>query len=411
VNTWYHVGSKDETEGLTGFAHLFEHLMFQGSASQPDDFFTPIDAIGGIVNGSTSTDRTNYYQTVPARHLPLALFVESDRMGWLLIDQEKLDGQRAVVRNERRQRVENRPYGRSWIDLYAALYPKGHPYHHPPIGSHEDLEAATLEDVTAFFDRWYVPNNASLVITGDLDIEPTKELVEAYFGDIPRGEPVTRTEPTPHALTNAITIRQRERVPEQRVWLAWHSPAYYADGDAELDLLASALTEGRSARLYQRLVQSGIAKTVSAHQGSRKLSSAFIISATAAPGHTTDEIVAIVDEVLAEITTDAPPTEEELAGARAGIERSFYEQLRTVQSKADLLNSSLHQTGDPRSLAVYVDRYAELDAAGVAEVGRSVFDAHRVALHIHPEAEEPEPPARSFWKKLFKGSKDAEVTP
>jgi len=411
VNTWYHVGSKDESEGLSGFAHLFEHLMFQGSASQPTDFFVPIDAVGGAVNGTTNADRTNYYQTVPARYLPLALFLESDRMGWLIIDEERLDSQRAVVQNERRQRYENRPYGTWVLDLYAALYPEGHPYHNAPIGSHEDLENATLEDVKAFFARWYVPNNASLVIAGDVDIASTKATVASYFGDIAAGEPITRRDPPPHELANAITIRQTARVPEQRVWLAWHSPAHYADGDAELDLLATALTNGRSSRLYQRLVQTGVAKSVNARQSSRRLTSAFVISAVASPGHTTDEIVALIDETLQEITGDNPPTETEIAGARAEIESSFYHGLRTIQSKANALNGALYQTGDVAALTAYTDRYTHLGPQRVSEVGATVFAGERVALHIHPEAAEGDDPARSFWKKLFKKAPVDEASP
>jgi predicted Zn-dependent peptidase len=411
VNTWYHVGSKDETEGLSGFAHLFEHLMFQGSASQPEDFFTPIDEVGGDVNGTTNADRTNYYQTVPSQHLPMALFVESDRMGWLLIDNDRLDNQKEVVRNERRQRYENRPYGKWHLDLYASLYPQGHPYHHATIGSHEDLENATLDDVQAFFDRWYVPNNAALVITGDLDIDATKATVLEYFGDIPSGAPITRTPPPAHALSNSITLRQRDRVPEQRLWLAWHSPAHYAEGDAELDLLAMALATGPSSRLYQRLVQTGIAKTVGAGQYSRRLTSTFIISATPAPGHTTDEVVAIIDEVLAEITAGSPPTDEELAAARAGIETGFYSRLRTVQSKANALNQALYQTGDPSSLMRYNERFTSLTADRVAEVGAEVFAGHRVALHIHPDTEDTPDEARSFWKRLFKPRDASEDAP
>ncbi len=406
VNTWYHVGSKDETAGLSGFAHLFEHMMFQGSASLPTDFFKPLEAVGGTVNGSTSTDRTNYYQTVPAQHLPMALFVESDRMGWLIIDQDKLDNQREVVKNERRQRYENRPYGSARIDLYAALYPSGHPYHHSTIGTHEDLENASLEDVQGFFDTWYVPNNASLVVSGDFETDATKELIAEYFGEIPAGEPVVRPDPPPHALSNTITIRQTAPVPEQRVWVAWHSPAHYADGDAELDLLSSALSSGKSSRLYQRLVQTGIAKSVSARQTSRRLTSAFIINATAAPGHDSDEVVAIIDEVLAEITGDKPTTDEEIAAARAGIESSLYRRLRTVQSKADTLNRFAYQAGDPAMLLSTTARYESLTSQQITAAAQPVFSGQRVILHIRPEKGGSNK-GKSFWERLFKKSKAA----
>ena len=404
VNVWYHVGSKDETEGLSGFAHLFEHLMFQGSTSLPVDFFKPIEAVGGSINGSTNLDRTNYHETLPAQYLPLALFAESDRMGWLIIDEDRLANQKEVVRNERRQNYEIKPYGSWRLDLYAALYPKGHPYHHITIGSHQDLENATLEDVKGFFDAWYVPNNASLVIAGDLDIEATKALVAEYFGNIPAGAPIERATPPPHALTNTTTIRQTADVPEQRVWIAWHSPAHFAPGDAELDLLATALSTGKNSRLYQRLVQTGIAKSVGANQRSQLLTSVFIIDATAAPGHDTDEIVSIIDEVLAEIMSDKPPTADELAGARAGIERSLYERLRTVQSKADNLNRFLMSPDGLNGLLNYSARYAEQTPEQIVAASASLFTEQRVVLHIQPERG-ADNRAEGFWKKLFKKPK------
>jgi len=407
VNVWYHVGSKDETEGLSGFAHLFEHLMFQGSASLPTDYFEPLDAVGASVNGSTNADRTNYHDTLPAQHLPMALFVESDRMGWLLIDDDKLANQKGVVRNERRQNYENKPYGSWRIDLYAALYPKGHPYHNLTIGNHVDLEAATLEDVQNFFDTWYAPNNASLVIAGDFDPETTKEMVAEYFGNIPAGEPIVRADPPPHALTNTITIRQTARVPEQRVWVAWHSPAHFADGDAELDLLAVALGTGKGSRLYQRLVQSGVAKSVSAKQSSRLLTSTFIINAAVAPGHDTDEVVAIIDEIVDEITGDKPPTDEELMAGRAGIERALYERLRTVQSKADSLNNFNFNGGGPQKLLTYTDRFTDLTAEQLVAAAEAVFTEQRVVLHIKPEKDGSKK-ANGFWERLFKKEKDGE---
>ncbi|MFT7520564.1 MAG: zinc protease, partial [Kiritimatiellia bacterium] len=215
VTVWYHVGSKDEVEGLTGFAHLFEHLMFNGSVSVPDDYFKPLQEVGASINGSTSTDRTNYHQVLPARYLPLALFMESDRMGGLLpvLSQETLDNQREVVRNERRQRYENPPYGQAYGDIMFNLYAPGHPYHHITIGSHEDLEAAKLQDVKEFFSSWYVPNNAALVVAGDFDPIQVRDLIQENFGPIPRGPDVQRPKFERTPLAKDKVIRQFQDVP------------------------------------------------------------------------------------------------------------------------------------------------------------------------------------------------------
>ena len=250
VSIWYHVGSKDERTGLTGFAHLFEHLMFQGSLSNDGEYFAPLERLGASINGTTSFDRTNYYEVLPSQHLPVALFVESDRMGYLLdvLSQEKLDNQREVVRNERRQNVEDRPYGNAYQLLLQGIYPPSHPYSHLPIGSHEDLQAASLEDVIAFFQTWYVPNNASLVVAGDIDIDATKQMIRTHFGGIPAGPQPERIEAQPVTMTEGKRIVDYDDVPEQRVWMAWHSPRLFQEGDAELDLLASTLTAGEDSR-------------------------------------------------------------------------------------------------------------------------------------------------------------------
>ncbi len=394
VNVWYHVGSKDETAGLTGFAHLFEHLMFQGSPSSPGEYFKVMEEIGADLNGTTSFDRTNYFETVPAQYLPVALFLESDRMGWLLqtLDQGKLDNQRDVVRNERRQRYENPPYGEANQTLYAATWADTHPYHHMPIGTHEDLQNAKLESVSNFFETWYSPDNASLVIAGDFDPAVAKRLVEQYFGPIAKGPARTRPPVAPVPLTKNVEIRQYDDVPEQKVWLAYQSPPAMKPGDAELDLLSYILSDGKDSRLYYRLVkEKGVAKDVIARQGSLMLGSTFVIQATAAKGHTTTEVVAAIDEVIAEILGAKPPTAEEIDAARAGFEVGYFAELQTIASKGDMLNRYNYMAGDPGFLAQDLQRYRDADPADVLAVAKDVLGKPRVALYISPTADQPAP--------------------
>ncbi len=393
TNIWYHVGSKDETKGLTGFAHLFEHLMFQGSPNNPGEYFTPLQEVGAKINGTTSFDRTNYFETVPAQHLPLALFLESDRMGWLLevLDETMLKNQQEVVRNERRQRYENPPYGEARKTYYQALWPEGHPYQHLTIGSHEDLDNAKLDDVKAFFRKWYVPNNAVLVVAGDFDEATAKNLIEAQFGGIPRGEDPARVEvPDPGPLAENIELREYDDVPHQKVWMAWRAPAFYKPGDAELDLLSSVLTDGKDSRLQKVLVQEKqIAQDVSAWQASAYHGSTYVISATAAKGHTTDELVTAIDEILGGVWETAPPTEEELQGARSNYEKMFYGSIKTISGKANLLNSYTFYMNEPDSLQTDLDRYLKATSADVTTVGKQTLSQPRVVLHIWPEGDKP----------------------
>jgi zinc protease len=388
VNVWYHVGSKDEPQGRSGFAHLFEHLMFQGSEHQPGEYFDPLQEVGARVNGTTNSDRTNYFEGLGREQLPLALWLESDRMGWLLgvLDQSKLDNQREVVRNERRQRYEIPPYGEVWPNLMAEVFPEGHPYHHPTIGSHEDLAAASLEDVHEWFGTWYGPNNASLVVAGDFDEAEARELIENYFGPIARGpEPeVTTAEPVVHE-SETVVRRVEEGVPYDKVWIAWPSAALFADGDAELDIVSDVLTGGRSSRLTSALVyEQQIAKSVEVYQYSRYLSGVYMIEATAAEGHTTDELVAAIDEVLLGLS-ETGPTDDELAIAVANIEASFYGGMRTLASKADRLNTYLFTAGTPDYLQEDLNRYLAVTKEGVQEAAASLNEG-RVVFHVTPEA-------------------------
>lgn len=390
VNIWYHVASKDEVAGRTGFAHLFEHLMFQGSANNNQDYFGPLQEVGARVNGTTNVDRTNYFEGVPAEYLPLALWGEADRMGWLVVDEERLANQQDVVRNERRQRYENPPYGTAWVTLLANVFPDGHPYHHPTIGNHEDLEAATLEDVQAFYDTYYVPNNAVLVVAGDFEPDVAKGLIEQYFGEIPRAEDPTHATAEPVTMAEEVVVRQvEEGVPHQKVWLAWPSPALYADGDADLDLASSVLSSGKESLLYQSLVlDQQIAKEVSAYQVSFGLAGMYVIEATAAAGHTTDELVASIDEVVAGFIADGP-TDEQVAIGITNYEVGFLGGLATVASKANKLNSYYYFKGDPDWLQEDLDRYTACTADSVqSAVAETLGSEGRLVLHIVPPADE-----------------------
>ncbi len=390
VQVWYYVGSKDETKGLTGFAHLFEHLMFQGSKNVGGEYFAPIQQVGGTLNGTTNVDRTNYYETVPAHQLPLALFLESDRMGALLdvLDQTKLDNQRMVVRNERRQRYENPPYGEAWVTLSAHLWPEGHPYHHTTIGSHEDLERASLDDVKAFFRTWYVPNNASLVVTGDFDPAVAKALITEQFGWIPKGAEPQHATAAPVVIPAIDKIVEYDEVPDRKVWMAWTSPALFDAGDAELDLASTLLCDEADGRLAQRLVKDlRIARDVACYQQSRSLGSAFVVQATASTGHTTDEVVAEVQAVLAAVPT-TPPSATQVSAAVTAYTTGFYRGLETIDSRGGVLSTYLARTGNPDGAAADLARYEGATAEGVvAELAR-VTSAPHVELHILPKADQ-----------------------
>jgi zinc protease len=293
VNVWYHVGSKDERPGLTGFAHLFEHLMFEGSAHHDAGYFPPLQDAGAAVNGSTNADRTNYWEVVPTGALELALFLESDRMGFLLpaLTDKKFTTQREVVINERRQNYENRPYGLAGIAMTTALYPPTHPYHWPTIGYTPDLRQATLDDVRDFFARHYHPGNASIALAGDIDTAQALALVERYFGDLPTGPPVPRVAVPDGGLAGETRIVLEDRVDRPRLYLAWRTPALFADGDAALDVAADVIAGGKTSRLYRTLVhERRLALDVSAGQQSRELEGFFQLAATAAPGQTLEAI-------------------------------------------------------------------------------------------------------------------------
>lgn len=391
VNVWYHVGSAHEEPGRTGFAHLFEHLMFEGSKHVPEGAFdTLLEASGGDNNGSTTNDRTNYIIDVPSNALELALFLESDRMAYLLdtMTPETVDGQRDVVKNERRQSYENEPYGKAYLALPSLLYPKGHPYSWTVIGSMEDLSAASYEDVVEFFKTYYAPNNASLVIAGDIDVPLTKGLVEKWFGHIPRGKDTPGLVAPPVQLEGVTRESMTDQVQLPKLHLAWHTPALYAPGDAAMDLLAFLLTEGRSSRLHRRLVyELQIAQSVEAYQDSRSLGSVFNIEVMARPGQSLDRILAVVDEELDKLRHE-PPSTTELARALTQVEAWFYRSMEGVAGKADQLNAYYTTTGMPDYFHEHLSRYRALAPEDLqSAVRRFLPRDRRLELTVMPEGQ------------------------
>ena len=392
VNLWYHVGSKNERVGRTGFAHLFEHLMFEGSEHYNGGFFLPLQQAGALLNGSTNSDRTNYWEVVPTGALELALWMESDRMGYLLpaLTRERFETQRDVVLNERRQNYENRPYGMALMALSSALFPPDHPYNWLTIGAVEDLRAMEFEDVQAFFRTYYHPANASLALAGDIDTERAFELAEQYFGEIPGGE---KPEPVQAAASvpREIRIVLEDRVELPRIYMAWHSPAMFADGDAETDLLADLLANGKTSRLYRTLVYDRrIALDVSAYQHSREISSFFLLAATAAPGQSLTEITAIIDERIQRLA-DEGPVDEEIERGLAQAEAHFMYRLQTVGGfggKSDQLNAYNVFRGDPDFFSGDLDRYRAASRHSLRAAARNylAFD-RRVLLSIVPRGQ------------------------
>jgi zinc protease len=396
VNLWYHVGPANEEPGRTGFAHLFEHMMFQGSKHVPGDgHFRLLEGAGASdLNGTTGFDRTNYFETVPSNQLELALWLESDRMGYLLetVDQAKLSNQQDVVRNERRQSFENRPYGIVEEALYHQLFPSNHPYYASVIGSHADIQAAKLEDVKNFFRLYYAPNNASLAIVGDFDPAATRKLVEKYFGSLKRGSPVPKINVQTPPITSERRAIVRDRVELPRVYMAWITSPIFQPGDADADLAALVLGGGRSSRLFKALVyDKQIAQDVSAQQYSLTLGSVFQIEATARPGHTADEIEKAIDAELARFR-DEGPAPNEVDRARNTTETRIIqglERLGGFGGVADRLNQYNHYLGNPDYLAQDIARYRRVTAATVKAFAQQQLRSNTRAV-VHGVSGEPD---------------------
>ena len=397
VNLWYHVGSKNEDEGKTGFAHLFEHVMFEGSKNHDSSFFEPLMKVGANLNGSTTPDRTNYWVDVPSNYLELLLWLESDRMGYLLevLTDRKLDVQRDVVKNERRQNYENRPYGMAHMLLQPAVFPAPHPYNWTTIGSPEDLDNASLDDVKSFFRRFYTPNNASLAIVGDFDPDGARSLVEKYFGDIPPGPHVERALRMDSSLSGALDITSYDRVQLPRLYMTWPTVPAFSDDQPALDILAAILGDGRSSRLYRSLVyEQRSAREVQVYHHDQEISGEFIVQATANPEHSLDELESELLRQLEDIRS-GNVTERELERARNRIQASHVFQLERsggFGGRADQLNYYNTYTGDAEFINRDLDRYM---AVTVEDVRRAagMLDEARVKLSIHPEAERTATPS------------------
>ncbi|WP_437907752.1 pitrilysin family protein [Sorangium sp. So ce327] len=395
VNVWYHVGSKDEPRGKNGFAHLFEHVMFQGSKHVGEDmFFKYLERAGASErNGTTNSDRTNYFETVPANELALVLWLESDRMGWLLdhANDATFTSQRNVVKNERRQNYENAPYGLVPQFLRAALFPESHPYHLLTIGTPEDLDAAQMDDVKAFFRTFYVPNNATLVVAGDIDRNKAKELIQKYFGPIAKGAPPpVATKPDPGDLATEKRLDIEADVELPRVTISWVTPPSFAPGDAELDLVANVLASGKTSRLYKKLVYDlQIAQDVFAFQQSSQLASTFQITATLKKGKSPEQALKLIDAEL-ERLRKAPPTQDEHDRAQAKVLSELVFSMEQVTARANAINNYNQLTGDPGYFPRDVARYEKATAADLQKATADLLpQGRRVIALVTPKPGAP----------------------
>jgi zinc protease len=387
VNVWYHVGSKNEVVGRTGFAHLFEHVMFTGSGNVPYGVHDRLtEGVGGSNNGTTSNDRTTYYETVPMNYLESSLWIEADRMGFLLdsLDLAKLNAQRDIVKNERRQGVDNQPYGRAFEILAQATYPKSHPYSWSVIGSMDDLSAATEEDVKSFFRLYYAPNNAYVAIVGDFDPAQVKTWVQKYFGDISRGKPITRPTVAPVTLDAERRLVYEDRVQLPRLYIQWPTVGEKHDDRFALDVLAAILSGPRTARLTKALVyDKQSAASVSAFQGTNEDVGDFQITVTPRPGNTLTDLEQAVDALIEKIKMDGP-TPEEIQKATAGEELSFIRGLESNLGKAMRLSDGAGFHGDPGYFRTEYQKGQSVTAADVTRVVNQYLSKGRVVLSIVP---------------------------
>ncbi len=387
VNLWYHVGSKNEVQGKTGFAHLFEHMMFQGSKNYDDDYFKPIQEAGGTLNGSTNPDRTNYWEVVPSNFLELALFMEGDRMGGLLdvLNEAKLANQRDVVKNEKRQNYDNRPYGLVGARINETLFPKDHPYHWLTIGSLDDLTAASIDDVKGFFRRYYTPRNASLAIAGDFQPQQARAWVEKYFGAIEGGTPIAPVKVTQPVINGEQRIVMPERVELERLYMVWHTVPQFNPDEAPADSLATILGAGKSSRLYKTLVYDRqIAQDVSVFNGSQELAGTFRITATAKPGKSLDELEKAINEELERIKRDSP-TGEEIERAYNAREAAQVYSLQTVGGfggRNDQLNQYAIYLNQPDYFKQDLARYAKVTADDVKRVANQYLTKNRLIVSV-----------------------------
>jgi zinc protease len=391
VNVWYHVGSKNEQPGKTGYAHLFEHMMFQGSKNYDDDYFKALQEVGGSLNGSTNSDRTNYWEVVPSNFLERAIFLEADRMATLpdVLTEAKLANQRDVVKNEKRQNYDNRPYGLVGARIAEILFPASHPYHWLTIGSLDDLTAASMDDIKGFFHRYYTPNNASLSIAGDFKPADARRFVEKYFGPIKRGPDVTVPVVTQPTLTATVRQGMDDRVSSPQITMVWHSVPALAKDEAALDVLAAVLGQGRNSRLYKTLVYDRqIAQSANAFNNTRELAGTFQISATPRRGTPVDSIEAAINREIAAIIA-APPSAADVQRAYNANEANFIYSLQTVGGfggKSDQLNQYAVFTGDPGFFERDLSRYRAVTPADVQRVAKAYLTDNRLIFTVTPRA-------------------------
>jgi zinc protease len=387
VNVWYHVGSKNEMPGRTGFAHLFEHVMFTGSGHVPYGLHDKLtEGVGGSNNGTTSNDRTTYYETVPSNYLESALWIEADRMGFLLdtLDIAKLNAQRDIVKNERRQSVDNQPYGRAGEILAQATYPASHPYSWDVIGSMDDLSAASEEDVKSFFRLYYAPNNAILSIVGDFDPVQAKAWVAKYFGDVPRGRPITRPKVGPVTLESEKRLVYEDRVQVPRLYVQWPTVGETSADQYALDVMGAILTGPRTARLTKALVyDQQAAANVSARQGSNEDVGEFLLVITPRPDHTLTDLEAAADVVIEKFKADGP-TPEEIQKATAGEEVAFVRGLESNLGKAFRLADGAGFHADPAHYKVDYQKLLAVTAADVKRAANKYLTPGRVVLSVVP---------------------------
>jgi len=388
VNIWYKTGSANEVKGKTGLAHLFEHMMFQGSKNVPKEMhFRFIQEAGGTLNASTSFDRTNYFEKLPSNDLELALWLESDRMGFFLeaLDQIKLDNQKSVVLNERLERYDNQPYGLAWEKIITNLYPENHPYSWPTIGHYKDIESYTLNDVSSFFKQYYSPSNSTVVIAGNFELNKTISLIEKYFGEIKNNGTPLVLKSNSQSLEQSKFILSEDKVNLERIYLAWHSQNAFHTDDAALDILSDLLTGSKNARLTRKLVyELEIAQDVNTMQFSGKYGGHFMIVATAKPGKPLDEIKKIIFNEIS-ILAEENISQRELQRSKNVIKSNFIYSLQNIETIADMLNLYNFYLGEPNSFNFDLNRYNSVSETELSEVVSKYFQKHYVELRIVPE--------------------------
>ena len=415
INTWYYVGAKDEPKGRSGFAHYFEHLMFMGTTRVPDNQFDVLmEKGGGWNNASTGRDRTNYYSVGPSSLLPTLLWLDADRMEDVgpAMNREKLDKQRGVVQNEKREGEEMQPYGMAEFSINSLMYPPGHPYHIGIIGTHADIEAATVRDVKDFFAQYYVPNNASLVVAGDFDPEEIKPLVARLFGTLPRRPDPVHAVAEPVRLDGVKRVTYADDVQFSRLYYVYHSPPTFQPGDAEMDLIAELLTSGKSSRLYKKLIyDEKLATDVSAFQWSCELGSSFYVVITAAQGVSLDTIEEAADRAIADFVREGPDREE-LERHKASYEYYIVNGLQSVRGKADRLNRYDRYLGEPNSFKWDLDRYRNATEESVRDWARDILtpDA-RLVMRVLPEEEAAKAGGRDECPSAFDAREFTAVEP